>query len=252
MDDKGSNSFAIEEPVVYPTGDGKPVAETELHFREIIEVVMLLDAFFRDRKDVYVCGNNFIYYEEGVPSSCISPDAYVVFGVPKRVRDSYFVWKEGGKVPAAIFEVTSPSTRAEDRGEKKRKCALMGVKEYFLYDPRAEYLTPALQGFRLEHGFYTPIVPDRRGRLQSRALGLDISLDNSGKIELFDRKTGRRLLRRLELDAQLADEKRARRKELNARRKAVAEIVQLKAELARMKESGAAGTGNAKKMRNGG
>ena len=41
------------------------------------------DSLSRTRPDVYVSGNNFVYYEEGDPKKRVSPDCYVVFGVPQ-------------------------------------------------------------------------------------------------------------------------------------------------------------------------
>lgn len=54
-----------------------------------------LQWYFRDRDDVYVSGNLFVYYEEGNPKKCVAPDVFVVFGVPKRRRRVYLVWEEG-------------------------------------------------------------------------------------------------------------------------------------------------------------
>lgn len=35
---------------------------------------------------MYVAGDNFFYHEEGNPRAVISPDVYVVRGVPKHLR----------------------------------------------------------------------------------------------------------------------------------------------------------------------
>lgn len=102
----------------YPPSDGKPMAETQKHVNQIIHTISALDIFFADHPDVYVAGNNFVYWEEGNPKARISPDAYVVFGVPKILRDFYKAWEEGGKLPNVIFEFTSKSTRHEDTRKK--------------------------------------------------------------------------------------------------------------------------------------
>jgi hypothetical protein len=72
---------------------------------------------------------------------------------------------------------------------------MLGVAEYFLYDPRAEYLEPSLQGFRLVGGAYRPIPVDDRGELLAETLGLAFFLDENGLIALRDRQTGQVLLR---------------------------------------------------------
>ena len=46
--------------------------------------------------DVYVWGNMMLYYVEGDRRKHVSPDVFVVRGVPKRPeRDYYLTWKEG-------------------------------------------------------------------------------------------------------------------------------------------------------------
>ena len=66
-----------------------------------------------------------------------------------------------------MIEVTSPSTRKEDLVHKRRIYQdEIKVAEYFLFDPRSEYLNPSLQGHRLSGGRYEPILPVS-GRLPS-------------------------------------------------------------------------------------
>ena len=82
-------------------------------------------------------------------------------GLPREKRrpqpcDTYLLWNEP-KGPDFVLEVTSPSTRRADERRKRDVYASLGVSEYFLYDPRAEYLTPPLQGYRLQEGKYRPL-----------------------------------------------------------------------------------------------
>ena len=183
--------------IEYPSGDGKPMAETELHLRDMIDTIQVLDDYFADQPNVYVCGNLLLYYEEGNPRKHVAPDVLVALDVPKEPdRDYYLVWKER-KAPDFVVEITSKSTKQED---KKTKFAIyrdiLRVSEYFLFDPRAEYLEPPLQGFRLVGGDYVPIEPIA-GRLPSQVLGLHLERDGE-KLRLFDPATGERLLTRLE------------------------------------------------------
>ena len=71
-------------PVHYPERDGKPMAESDLHRKEMARLIETLDAFLADRPDVYVSGNLLLYYEEGNPRASVAPDVFVVLGVPKR------------------------------------------------------------------------------------------------------------------------------------------------------------------------
>ena len=75
--------------VIYPTEDGRPMAETDKHSELMVYFRAALKAYFDRQPDVYVSGNNFVFWEEGNPKARLSPDAYVVFGVPNHLRDSY-------------------------------------------------------------------------------------------------------------------------------------------------------------------
>lgn len=177
----------------YPTGDGKPMAETEVHRDDMIDLIGTLKHHFAHDADVHVTGNLLLYYEEGNRRKHVSPDVMVTFGIPRDPkRDYYLVWEEG-KAPDVVFEITSKSTKREDKKTKKELYRdVLKVQEYFQFDPRAEYLKPPLQGFRLVDGDYVPI-PLVNGRLPSQVLGLHLERDGE-QLRLFDPVTGRRLL----------------------------------------------------------
>jgi Uma2 family endonuclease len=192
--------------IEYPSGDGKPMAETVVHLRDMIDTIQLLDDYFADQPRVYVCGNLLLYYEEGNPRKHVSPDVLVALDVPKRpLRDYYLLWKEG-KAPDFVVEITSKSTKREDQ---KKKLGIyrdiLRVSEYFLFDPTEDYLHPPLQGFRLVGGDYVPIEPIA-GRLPSQVVGLHLERDGQ-KLRLFDPATGERLLTPVE--GRAAAERRA-------------------------------------------
>jgi hypothetical protein len=89
-----------------------------------------------------------------------------------------------------VIEVTSRKTKKEDQ---KDKFVLyrdtLKVKEYFLFDPRAEYLKQALKGFRLRAGQYVPIE-EVDGRLPSKVL--DLHLQRNGReLRFWNPTTGR-------------------------------------------------------------
>jgi Uma2 family endonuclease len=183
--------------IVYPTRDGKPMAESDLHRRDMTDVIQELEDHFADRPRVYVSGNLLLCYEEGNPRKHVAPDVLVALDVPKEPnRDHYLVWKEG-KAPDFVAEITSKSTRQEDQKTKHRIYRdILKVSEYFLFDPRAEYLNPPLQGFRLVGGEYLSIEAVA-GRLPSQVLGLHLERDGN-ELRLFDPATGARLLTRRE------------------------------------------------------
>ena len=210
--------------VEYPTGDGKPVAETGIHLKSMIETVEGLEDQFAAQPNVHVGGNLLLYYVEGNPRKHISPDVFVALGVPKEPPlDYYLVWKMG-KAPDFVAEITSKSTKHEDMKKKFEIYQdILKVSEYFLFDPTEDYLDPALQGFRLARGKYVRIKPIA-GRLPSRIVGLHLEREGTN-LRLFDPATGKRLLTRLE--GREAAERRAldeRRRAEEERRRADAAV----------------------------
>ena len=131
--------------VDYPSSDGKPLAENDAQLAAILYAVGALRVYFGAREDVYVPGDLLIYYEEGNPRVSVAPDAFVVFGVEDRVRMNYKV-REEGKGPEFVLEVASRSTWREDVGRKLGVYAGLGVREYFLYDPRGGVPGAAVAG----------------------------------------------------------------------------------------------------------
>jgi Uma2 family endonuclease len=203
--------------IEYPTGDGKPMAETELHLLDMIDIIQLLRGRYANHTNVYVGGNLLLFYEEGNRRKHVAPDAFVALDVSKEPpRDHYLVWKEG-KGPDLVLEITSKSTRREDETKKRGIYRdILKVTEYFLFDPTEDYLDPPLQGFRLVMGEYVSIEWVD-GRLPSEVLGLHLERDDT-RLRLFDPKTGAYLLtpieaqqvaeRRADEERRLADEQR--------------------------------------------
>ena len=158
------------EMIDYPTSDGKPMAKSELHAEVMSELIATLRGYFAHRDDVCVSGNLLVYYEQGNARKSLAPDCFVAFGVPKRQRDLYKVWEEG-QFPSVVFEITSKSTEDEDRTEKLAIYRdRWGVREYFQFDPRGEYLSPPLQGYRWDAGQFVPMEMSF-GQLVSETLG---------------------------------------------------------------------------------
>jgi Uma2 family endonuclease len=218
----------------YPESDGEPMAETDLHVNEILALIAMLKDRYRAMQEVYVAGNNFIYYEEGEPASRFSPDVYVVFGVSRHPRRTYRLWEEG-RPPTVVIEVSSRKTWLEDEGNKKTLCARLGVAEYFIYDPAGEYLAPPLQGFQLKGKQYQPIPVDDDGALISKALDLKLQIEG-GRIQLIDAARGERLLRMEELQAARREAEERATAEHQARRQAEARAAAAEAEAQRLRD----------------
>ena len=222
----------IPPEIFYPESDGKPMAESDLHRDWMFCIIGRLQRYYAGQR-VYVSGNLLIYYVEGDPSRCFAPDTFVVKDCDPRRRKVFKIWEEK-KVPNAIWEATSASTRREDLVTKMRLYAQLGVQEYFLYDPLGEWLDPPLLGFVLNGNGYIPLEPDAHGCIFSEQLGLTLLLED-GKLAMFETATGKRLLS----DAEYADEMKHKLAEEAQARKALEE------ELARLKASQVRQTGDA-------
>lgn len=209
------------------------MAETDVHRDNMIALLHALKERYRHEPQVYVSGNIFLYYrDEAGERKSVSPDILVVFGIEKKRRRIYKLEDEG-KAPDVVIELTSPNTKAEDLGIKRYVYASMGVREYFLFDPFAEALRPALRGFRLDGGEYLPMMGSH---LHSEILGLDLCVENE-QLRLRDLKTGERLLTPEETEAaRRAAEAKAATAEAKAAT-AEAENARLRDELAKLRAS---------------
>lgn len=205
------------DSVFYPDSDGQPMTESDATRDYLLYCVEVLKLYFKSRPNVYVSGNLFVYYEEGNPQAVVSPDVFVVFGVSARQRRSYQAWKEGGKLPNFVLEITSRTTKRQDESEKPLLYASLGVEEYFQYDPTADYLNPQLKGSRLIDGSYTalPIETTADGIqfIHSAVLGLNLQLYSPyppqsqinviplpRELRFYDPQTQTKLLTREELE----------------------------------------------------
>jgi Uma2 family endonuclease len=179
----------VKKVVDYPTGDGKPVGETPTHRDNLLFLIEMLRTWYTRNPDVYISGNMFLYYEEGNKHKHVSPDVFLVHGVPKDSDMRYYAtWEQQGKGPDFVVEMTSPTTRKEDTEKKFRLYQdVLHVPEYFLFDPFAEYLKPPLRGYRLRRGKYVRIRPVE-GRLPSEVTGLHLER-NEEELRLYDPST---------------------------------------------------------------
>jgi Uma2 family endonuclease len=217
-------------PVEYPESDGKPVGESEEHADALFEGVQILRDWFERDPLVYVSGNNFLYFTEGVPRDVVCPDVYVVKGVPKlidgRKRRTFKVWEEGGRTPCFVLEITSRSTRVEDLGTKMvRYRDDLHVDEYVLFDLSRDWIEAGLRGYRLVNGEYRQIEAGPDGRIFCQQLGLELAVRDGRTLRFFEPGADTPLPTRAE---------RAERAEGRAER-AEEELRRLRAELERLR-----------------
>ncbi|MEM6253406.1 MAG: Uma2 family endonuclease [Cyanobacteria bacterium P01_D01_bin.156] len=219
-------SSATQKKILYPTGDGKPVAETFDHLYALLITLEVLRQYLAGQQAT-VLGNQFMYYAKDIPKLRVAPDVMVIFDVAPGGRDNYKIWEEGS-VPSVIFEMTSASTREKDDDSKYELYENLGVTEYWQFDPKAEWIEDGLRGYRLSREeIYIPITDNT-----SRVLGLRLAVNDS-IIDFYTLDTGEKLLipdelrqradqeaQRADREAQRADQAEAELKALKAKLKA--------------------------------
>ena len=231
--------FLPAEDPLYPSSDGLPLAENDWQLRTIFGAFSALDVRYSGRRDVYVSSDLLIYYEEGNPRKSVAPDVFVVFGAASHKRNVYKLWEEP-KAPDFVLEVASKNTWREDLGRKRALYAELGVREYWLFDPKDEYFDPPLQGLVLRESAYRalPALMENGARtIRSDVLGLDLRAEG-GVLRFRDPATGRYLKTHaeatrseVETTKALAEERAARGEATKALRAAEARIAELEARL---------------------
>ncbi len=188
------STAVLQQPEVeYPSSDGKPMAETDIHRTILNETVETLKGHFAKDSNVYVSGNLLVYYVEGNPQKVRSPDTFVVWGVPNHNRPIFKTWEEGA-FPRVVIEFTSKTTKNEDLTDKYEIYQdVWGVQEYFLFDPFEEYLDPSLLGYRRTDDDEFDTIPLNEGRLFSKELGLFLFRDEA-RLGFLDRDGNRVVL----------------------------------------------------------
>ena len=202
--------------IIYPSSDGEPMAESEQQYIPMTETVAEMRHWFRDRLDVYVIGDMLVYYRMNRTDIRVAPDIFVVFGVTSRhPRDSWLVWREG-KAPDFVMEIASPGTWRRDVYDKRILYALLGVREYWRFDPTGLCFTPVLVGEALDPitGQYgpLPVIMDASGVLRGHSplLGLEFRVEEGLRLRVYDPATGERLRTLTESEDLLQSETEAR------------------------------------------
>ena len=188
--------------VFYPSSDGEPLAETYIHLYAILVTLEVLKQYLEGRQAT-VLADQLLYYAQGFPKLRVAPDVMVIFDVAPGGRDNYKIWEEG-QVPAVIFEVTSAGTQAQDQSFKKTLYEQLEVQEYWLFDPKGEWIEEQLRGYRLHRDEYELITDGRSQPLQLRLQAED------QLIAFYREDTGEKLLIPSELRQALQAENQAR------------------------------------------
>ena len=213
---------------IYPSSDGQPVAETYTHLYAILVTLEVLKQYLSGRQAT-VLANQFMYYSRGFPKMRVAPDVMVIFDVQPGGRDNYKIWEEK-QVPQVIFEMTSSGTKNQDLEFKKKLYEQLEVAEYWLFDPRGEWITEKLRGYRLQGEEYQLITDSCSIPLQLR---LEIEEELIG---FYRQDTGEKLLIPEELAEALKQEREALKQERREKELAQQKIEEMESLLQRYKE----------------
>ena len=153
--DYASLDYNPDEPEPMPDA-----MEQEFVVQEILGIMHSRFTGFKTRPDVFLSSNTILCYEPSNLNVRRQPDIYLAFGVDQaaiRRRKLYLPW-EAGKPPDLALEVGSESTGSEDTVVKPRVYAVIGISEYWRFDPSGgEHHGEPMSGWVLRDGAYHPV-----------------------------------------------------------------------------------------------
>lgn len=126
--------------LVYPSSDGKPMADNTKQFNWITLIKGNLEILYAQDPQVFVAGDLLWYPVEGQPKIAAAPDVMVAFGRPRGDRKSYIQHLEGGIAPQVVFEILSDANTPMEMLRKTNFYSVHGVEEYYVYDPERDDL----------------------------------------------------------------------------------------------------------------
>ena len=127
-------------PIIYPSSDGKPMAENTVQFNWLVKIKQGLEKTTKN-KEIFVAGDLLWYPVEGDNKTRLAPDVMVAVGRPKGDRGSYMQWREANIPPQIVIEILSPGNRKKEMEKKLDFYERFGVEEYLIYNPMRHKLT---------------------------------------------------------------------------------------------------------------
>ena len=150
--------------------------EAEVHFPILSYWHGALYAYCGARsRCVCVLADMLLLVDRDEGRAAVVPDLMVALDVEPGDRLSYKVWQET-KAPDLVLEVLSAETWETDVLHKPGLYADLGVREYWIFDPRGiRPGGPTLEGLRLRPGVERRRLPaSPGGAWHSELLGLDL------------------------------------------------------------------------------
>ncbi|MYD97675.1 MAG: Uma2 family endonuclease [Gammaproteobacteria bacterium] len=159
----------------YVCEDSSHLPESEVHFPILSYWQSALYARYAALgRRVCVLADMLLLVDREVGTAAVVPDVLVAFDVDPGDRLSYKVWQEP-KAPDLVLEVLSEETWKKDVFHKPGLYADLGVREYWIFDPRGiRRGGPPLEGWRLHVDAAHDPLPVADGAGHSALLGLDL------------------------------------------------------------------------------
>ncbi len=197
----------VDEDVLFPDSDGKPMADNTEQYRWIVIIKENLEILFAADDNVFIAADLLWYPVRSKIISPTAPDVMVVFDRPKGKRRSYRQWNEQNIPPQVVFEILSASNDADEMSRKLEFNNTYGVEEYYIYDPESFQL----DGWLRQDGNLNKLW-QMDGWVSPR---LGIRFDTGGGELVVYRPDGQKFLTSVELEQRAQQEsQRAARAEL--------------------------------------
>jgi Uma2 family endonuclease len=211
------------------------VGESSLQ-RFIVELLRpMIERWLADRGEpTFVGADQFVYYEQFDPKQCVSPDIYVMPGVPpQKAVGCWKAWEPNSR-PSLAIEVVSTAKRKDYAGCPPRYDAL-GIPELIVFDPEPKASGVLFQVFRrMPRRGLVRVEATNGDRVRSRVLGCWLRAVGEGeamRLVLATGPRGEHLVPTLE--ERVEAEHAAREAERAARERVEAELAELKEQLRR-------------------
>jgi Uma2 family endonuclease len=121
-----------EQSVHFPVEAEVPESKRHLQLRTLL--FQFLELAFA--KEAAIGCDQFVYWDPTEPRVCLAPDAFLRFGQPDDLFQTWKVWERGA--PQVAVEIISSSDNSEsDWREKLEKYRSLGVSELVRFDPES-------------------------------------------------------------------------------------------------------------------
>ncbi len=194
-----TTSKQVDEDILFPCSDGKPMADNTEQYRWIVLIKENLEILFAQDDNVFIAGDLLWYPIRSQLIAPVAPDVMVVFGRPKGKRRSYRQWQEDNIPPQVVFEILSPSNDSKEMDRKLEFYNTYGVEEYYLYNPDSFQF----DGWLRQNGHLTKLW-EIDGSISPR-LGIRFET-GEGELQIY-RPDGQKFLTSVELQQSLQQER---------------------------------------------